>query len=371
MTSADPAADPQPQVQALLEQIVAEGGTRGIQVAAYHRGRLVVDAVAGHLDLDGRRSVTSDSVFPVFSCGKGVVATAFGLAMQEGLVEADQRLAEVWPDFAGDGRDAITMRQVMGHTAGMWALPEAESRGYLTDWDEACRRIAAMPPATEPGRTMRYHAVSYGHLVGLAVQQVRGGKPFGELVRRQIAEPLGVADQLCFGVADGKSDRIAELDRAKPFEPPEEEDRAIPRYLQPLESMMNDPAMRQSCIPGAGMLASAHGLARHYAALLPGGVDGVELFNDATRAAMTQWTGPADPEQRAELEMFFAMGYQVRGPQERRGVVFGHGGYGGSDGHADLDRRLAVGFTLNTMQAEPDLRERVLGQLQQLFPVEG
>src|ERR1043165_1982412 len=125
----------QDKVLHILRQSVEEDKERGVQVAIYHKGRLVVDAWAGTLDATSDRPVNGDSLFPVFSCTKGIAATLAHLLVERERVSYDTPIAEVWPEFAAHGKEAVTLRHALNHTAGVPLMPVGIGHAELCDWD--------------------------------------------------------------------------------------------------------------------------------------------------------------------------------------------------------------------------------------------
>ena len=117
-------ADPQGRAQAILDDLVGRDVERGLQVAAYYRGELVVDAWAGVADSATGRPVDGDTLFTVFSCGKGITATVVHLLAERGKLDYDDPVARHWPAFAVHGKANVTIRQVMSHTAGVPQMPD-------------------------------------------------------------------------------------------------------------------------------------------------------------------------------------------------------------------------------------------------------
>jgi CubicO group peptidase (beta-lactamase class C family) len=128
----------QTSIQSLLEQLCAEGRERGIQVAAYHRGELIVNAFAGVADERTGALVSSDTLFPVFSVTKGLVATVIHQLVESGSLTYETRIAEIWPQFGANGKQAMTIEQMLRHTAGITTLPADTSYEETCDWDAIC-----------------------------------------------------------------------------------------------------------------------------------------------------------------------------------------------------------------------------------------
>lgn len=366
--STSPGLHPEAQmrIQSLVEKLVSSGNDRGVQVAVYREGKLIVDVFAGTMDATSGRKVDAQTLFPVFSTTKGVAATIVHRLVERGLLDYEAPIAKYWPEFAAEGKGSITLRHAMSHTSGMWAMPKGLEMGDLADWDGMCQRIADLPAATAPGTQVRYHAITYSWLVCEPACRVTG-KTFPELVREEITSPLGIEQDLFMGISDREQARVATLETPHPFTMPATEDLAIPNYVLPLETLMNDPRLQRACVPASAGIMTAHAIARHYASLLPGGVDGVQLMSDTTHAYATRLHRPDNDTPVAELPHRFGLGYGLRGPLDDLTSLFGHGGYGGSTGYADQRRGLGVGVTKNTMNAPRQVADLVAEVLNTLF----
>ena len=139
-------SDVRQQVQQAIDQLVESGAERGLQVAVYRHGEQVVDAVAGVADPATGRPVASDTVFYNFSIVKGAASTVAHILAERGLFGYDTPVAELWPEFGAHGKQAVTVRQVLDHTAGVPGIPLDTTVEDLCDWDKMCAAIAAAEP---------------------------------------------------------------------------------------------------------------------------------------------------------------------------------------------------------------------------------
>src|SRR5918912_2473501 len=207
-------------VQPVLDDLVSRDVERGLQVAAYLDGELVLDAWAGLADATTDRHVDGDTLFVAFSCGKGVVAAATHLMADRGQIDYDEAVMKYWPDFGASGKHAITVRQVLAHTAGVPHLPPGTTPEDLLDWDRVCAGIATLAPVWEPGTRTGYHARTLGFILGEVIRRIDGARrSFDQFVRAELLGPLGIED-MYFGLPEVLESRTARLEDAPALELP-------------------------------------------------------------------------------------------------------------------------------------------------------
>lgn len=332
-------SDIQQQVQDTIDDLVAGGAERGLQVAVFHEGEQVVGAVAG-TDAAGR-TIGHDTPVHAMSTGKGVVATAVHVLAEHGLLDYDLRIADVWPEFGAEGKESATLRQALVHTVGVPALPDDTTLELLTGWDAMCAAIAASKPAWEPGTRMGYHAQTFGFIVGETVRRAVGRR-ISDVLAEDVAGPLGVARELFFGVPSEELDRVAVLEEAPGYS--ETLMAMFGSPVPPTIGFLNDRVALAADIPSGGIV-SARGVARMYAALLDE-VDGVRLIGPDRlgKASAVQYEGQ---DVVVGIPTVTALGYGIGRPGEEppRRSVIGFPGMGGSAGWADLATRTTLGLT--------------------------
>ncbi|HOX58714.1 MAG TPA: DUF1343 domain-containing protein [Verrucomicrobiota bacterium] len=251
--------------------------------------------------------MTEDTIFDAASLTKVVACTpAMMLLVERGLVNLDERVQAYIPEFTGDGKENITVRQLMTHTSGLRG--DIETR---TDWrgqPAAIEKACAEKLQSSPGTAFRYSDINF-FLLGEIVQRV-SHQPLEKFVAQEVYRPLGMVDTGYLPSAD-KLSRIAptEVVQGKPY-----------------RGTVHDPTARKmGGVAGhAGLFTTAADLARYARMLLNrGSLDGVRIFKPETVDLMTSVQTPESLTVRRGLGWDIGSGYS--GP---RGKLFPIGSYG-------------------------------------------
>lgn len=329
-------------LQAILDGAVETGKERGAQVAVWAGGRQVASCFAGHADAARATPVDAATLFPVFSVTKGITAAAIHRMAQDGRLAYDAPIADIWPAFGQCGKEGITVRHALCHTAGLPDLPNDLPEETLNDWEAMCALLEEMPPQYAPGSRIAYHAMTFGWILGELARRA-DGRALGDMIADEIARPLGL-DGLYLASDAATDARVAWLTEEPMPAKPEGAYASVPAGVSPLITWRNQPHVRRLPQPASSGVMSADALAKFYAALLPGGVDGVSLLQDGTRAqVVTPTAGLENPDNRA-------MGFSISGTNPllgHAGIAFGHIGYGGSIGFANITHGFAFAYTHN------------------------
>jgi CubicO group peptidase (beta-lactamase class C family) len=347
----------QPRVQKVVEQLVGSGRETGLQAAAYWRGELVVDAAAGVADPATGAPVDGQTLFHSFSTGKGVTATVAHVLAKQGLIDYDAPVARYWPQFAAHGKQQVTVRQVLTHTAGVPQLPQDITPADMCDWDGMYTRIADLPLLWQPGTRTGYHGWTFGWIIGELARRVTG-QPISQVLHDLVAAPLGVADSLFFGIPDEVAPRLATLvegnwaaslaaapDNAPMFI-------AAPRSVLAVADLSNRPDYLRADIPAAATM-TARAVARMYAALI-GDVDSVRLLS-ADHLAHVIALATADTDQILGNPIRKGLGYFLGLSWAGAATTsFGTTGSGGSAAFADPAHDLAIAITKNRLTVGRD-----------------
>jgi CubicO group peptidase (beta-lactamase class C family) len=332
----------------------------GAAIALSIGGRVVVDLWAGWADRARVAPWRRDTLVNFFSVGKALTALCALRLVGAGLVDLDEPLRRYWPEFAAHGKDAITLRHVLSHQAGLPALRAPLPDGAMLDWAVMIRALEEQEPWWQPGAVHGYHVNTFGYLVGEVLRRVTG-TTLGAMLREKIAGPLGA--DVHIGLAASEHHRVAEYlwpDGARPPAPTgnlsDDELMKWNTYWNPPglsgAGWVNTAAWRSAEIPSTNGHGTARGVARVYAALANGGgIDGVEVLAEPLlRAATVEHSH--GPDRVLGRVSRFGLGFQL--PQAERPFgpnagAFGHFGAGGSVGFCDPQAGVAFAYVTNDL----------------------
>ncbi|XP_073019567.1 uncharacterized protein [Primulina eburnea] len=260
----------------------------GIQVCAYKDGEVIIDTAAGVLGRYDPRPVQPDSLFPVFSVSKGITAGMVHCLIDNGKLNLEEKIANIWPHFESSGKDQIKVHHVLNHTSGLHnalASLTRENPLLMTDWDECLNCITAAAPETEPGHQQLYHYLSFGWLCG-GIIEYASHKKFQEILEEAFIRPLNIDGELYIGIPPGVESRLAtltvDMDEIQKFSEIskrpdlpstfQNQIQDVSQMASTLPALFNTLNARRAIIPAANAHCSARALARYYAALVDKGV---------------------------------------------------------------------------------------------------
>ncbi|MEI2706380.1 MAG: serine hydrolase domain-containing protein [Ilumatobacteraceae bacterium] len=352
----------------------------GASVALFHHGELVVDLWGGKRTADDPWE--RDTLAMCFSTTKGVTATAVHVLADRGLIDYDAPVAAYWPEFARNGKEAITVRHVLSHSAGLHRFGTIVDHGSrMLDWEHMTAALAAARPAYPPGTTAGYHALTFGWLTGELVRRITGVS-LNTFVQENIAEPLDLRG-LFIGCPPDERGRVASL---KPMLP------KLPAPLRPLGSRALKPVSQLLSRAGAPI-----NLRRVHSALLARGMEDVMLSRELLDAEVPAMNGHFDAVSLATMYAMLANGGAFGGVRilseeaveratavqndqrdhvvvvnmqwrlgyhripracNRLPQIYGHLGFGGSGAWADPEHDLSLAMVCNRGGGTPigDLR---------------
>lgn len=331
---------------------VDEGRVSGCQVAVGFEGEVVLFEALGDLTTD-QRLHTYSAVKPTVSL------TVLELAA-EGLLDLDAPVASVLPSFAGNGKDVITLSQVLLHAGGFPHAPVGVDE--FADRPARLARYERWRTTWEPGSAFEYHASAAHWVLADCITEVTG-RHHADVVTERIMTPAGCSRWLAIR-EDEQHDIV---DVASVGEAPDLEALARQFGIEDLPFSevtddalvaFNDPAIRAAGHPGGGGVANAAEMALWYQAVLHDDGDFLrpEVKADAldlVRQTHADWMGVSANRSHA-----FTIGGDdgqslMRGFGHTTGPrTFGHGGAKGQRGWADPDTGISLGFMTHSLDRD-------------------
>ncbi len=331
-----------------------------IALCVRRNGEIVLDRAIGHLhgNAPGTPAGTPlvparhDSLFNLFSAAKAVTAMVIHLLDERRLIHLDDAVAEYIPEFGRNGKEGMTLRQILAHRAGLPAVRDAPiDLDLLADWDRVLAILCQARPLSVPGRRLAYHALTGGYVLGEVVKRVTG-KDIRTFFRDNVLDPLRFAS-FDYGVSLARVPDVAEnAFTGLPAIPPQSWllERALGVGMAQATSMSNDPRFLTAIIPSGNVIGSAEEASRFFQLLVnEGELGGVRIFEARTvRRAIAE-------QSYLEIDSFlgmpvryglgFMLGAQTFSPYgSETPNAFGHIGFTNVIAYADPDRQISVGL---------------------------
>ena len=353
------------EVRAEFERNFAERGEIGAAVAAYWRGQKVVDLWGGRRTPDGDAPWNEDTMVMVMSTTKGLSAMTLAIANSRGWLDYDALVVSYWPEFAQNGKAQVTVRQLIGHEAGLVLLDEPLTLDKLRDLDYLARVLARQKPAWPPGTRHGYHTMTLGFYMQELIRRVDPAhRSLGRFFHEEIAVPLGL--DFYIGLPKSISDeRLAQVKLGSPWggllalrhTPLTTTLRMIyPRSVlrRSFVGITVDPSTRgylEVEVPAGNGIGTARAIARAYSAFAEGGAEvGITPETFARLTAPSEFADPTDAV--LGIQSYFSLGFLKPGPNPFFGSsprAFGTPGAGGSFGFADPDAHLGYAYVMNKL----------------------
>lgn len=331
------------KLETLFQEQIKTGFHPGAALAVYYQGSLVVDLYGGLADRESGKQVSSNTMFILYSCTKPLTAACIYILWERGLLQWDEPVATYWPEFAKNGKDEITIKQVLTHQGGFPQTPSSLTWNKWEDWDFVTSVLSEVTPQYKAGEVMAYHPRNFGWVLGEVIRRV-DGRPINQFMSEEIFVPLGMKDSY-LGLPTYLEDRVSRVHAM------EDCDRAgaIPIY--------NQPEVHRSVQPSGGGISTARDMAKFYSVMNSSGSgEGVNLLSPETISEVTRIHAEGTDKSLG--------GYRRRGlglviGDPRMGCTgqsdessYGHAGAGTSVAWADPVSELSCAFITNGFRAE-------------------
>ena len=319
------------KLQQVLDEAVDSGEECGCQLAVYQHGKLLCSLYSGFATPDKKIKVDENTLFPVFSVGKGIMAALMHILHEQGFYDYDDLAGSYWQEYACNGKEMTSILHVLTHRSGLYQFPDGMPFEEQFQWAKACSVLASMASLDCIGGKHHYHARTFGVLTGRLAELMTGEK-LQVLLEKNIFDVLGI-DRIFFGLPETRFRELALIDDTA--------------HANSYLTQFNQMSVLGGLNPSSNGCANALSLAKLYAALLPEGVEGKSLLKSQTVENATILRRTPDDPVLPEQWTKFGLGWVLCGPDDAPERMFGHGGACGSEAFADKKSGLAVGFTKN------------------------
>jgi CubicO group peptidase (beta-lactamase class C family) len=333
---------------------------------AYHRGEKVVDLWGGIRDKQTGDPWEKDTMVIVYSATKGLAAMTLAIAHSRGWLDYEERVCTYWPEFAQQGKERVTVRQLLAHQAGLYALDEPLDRRLVADLDRLAAMLARQRPVWEPGTRQAYHGITLGFYESELLRRIDPQhRSLGQFFQDEIASPLGL--DLYIRLPDNiPNRRLALMTRPTLVEmlygfPPRLAFDAMNRRSKISRALRGSELphdgqhiyARNLEVPSGGAVGTARAIARAYSVFATGGRElGLRPETLELLAA------PAVPPARGFYDecmkvrgVQFSLGFMKSTPSLPFGSAssFGSPGAGGALGFADPAAGVGYAYVTNRM----------------------
>jgi CubicO group peptidase (beta-lactamase class C family) len=322
---------------------------QGARFSAVIEGEVVIDIWAGQADAAGALPMTERTLVPVFSTGKAVMAILMASAVERGKLAYDEAVAALWPAFGANGKDRVTVAQLLSHQAGLPGFSEPADPSIWFDRQAVLDRLAAQGPMWPLGTGSGYHPITVGYLANEVFRLV-DGRTMGRALAEDFARPFGL--DLWIGLPEAEHGRVAALRK-----PSKATDLGTIDAIKTAAFLDRGSApggrgsaeWRSIEIPSANLHGTARDLARILGVIANDGVlEGTRVLSPTVVAEATR-ERVAGQDKVLPFVMSWAAGFtrnaglNIFGPNPD---AVGHCGWGGSCAFADPVRRLSAAYAM-------------------------
>jgi CubicO group peptidase (beta-lactamase class C family) len=345
----------------------------GAACCVFHKGEKVVDLWGGLRNKLTGEPWEQNTMALVYSATKGLSAMTLAVAHSRGWLDYDELVCNYWPEFAQNGKEKITVRQLLAHQAGLFALDQPLDKSIVADLDQLGEILARQRPSWDPGTRQAYHAITLGFYEGELLRRIDPQhRSLGKFFQDEIATPLGLDFyiRLPESIPDSRLAPLVDPSFAEMmFGFPFRMGFAVwnPRSNIRRALMGSELAHDEQCIyprnleiPAGGGVGTARAIAQAYSVFATGGKElrlRKETMHELTAPAVPSTHGFFDECIRGDAE--FSLGFMKPNAGFPFGSAssFGHPGAGGSLSFADPEIQIGYAYVPNrkstTMGGDP------------------
>ena len=324
------------------------------------RGQVVLDRTIGHSHGNSpdqkkvfpKQKADLNTYFNLFSASKAITAMLIHLLDERRLLHLDDAVTHYIPDFGRNGKQHITIRHILTHRAG---VPNIKMDGnpleIISNQAEVLERLCDTTPSSRAGRTLAYHAITGGFVLGEIIERVTGQTP-REFLQTEISDPLGLK-QFNYGVRPEETPNVAVHAYTGP--PPKRPfkwflERSLGADIRTAVKLSNDFRFLTEIIPSANIISTANEAGLFFELLLRRGeLNGVRIFSPRTIERALSEQSYLEFDSTLMMPIRYSMGFMLGGKYASfygfdSAKAFGHLGFTNVLTYADPQRDISVAF---------------------------
>ena len=341
-----------------LVKLYQTGVHPGISISIRRQGKLLMSRGIGHALGNGpddgpdeqKVLMTADTPVCLYSTSKGITALLIHMLSEDGLIDIMDPVAFYAPEFAANGKQNITIHQILAHRGGIPGLPSDTPLDVLWDEDKTWELLCDAQPIVSDGSKLAYHAITGGFVLERVIRQVTGDN-INAYIDKKIRQPMGMK-YFTYGVEPEHLDKMAPTYATGPRPGP-----LLRAFLKralgtpditSLADMCNDPRFQEAIIPAGNLVGTAEEVSNFFQMMLNGGKWGRRrICSQSTVARAVQEFGHRTVDRTLFLPLRFSAGlmlgdepFGIWGPASRH--AFGHLGLINKFAWADPEREISV-----------------------------
>jgi len=330
----------------------------GISLCIRHQGKVLISRAIGHAHGNGpddeadveKVPMRTDTPVCLYSSSKGITAVLMHMLAEEGLINVMDPVAFYAPEFARNGKDNITIHQILAHRGGIPGLPPDTPLDVLWDEDKTWDLLCDAEPIITDGSQLAYHAITGGFVLERVVRQVTGDS-INAYIDRKIRQPMGMT-YFTYGIEAEHLGKLAPTYTTGPRPGP-----LLRAFLKralgtpditALADLCNDPRMQEAIVPAGNLVGTADEVSKFFQMMLNGGKWGRRrICAPATVARAVQEFGSRTQDKTLLIPMRYSAGlmlgdepFGIWGPNSPQ--AFGHLGLINKFAWADPEREISV-----------------------------
>ncbi len=345
-------AEPFAPVADVFRRSFETGQELGASFSLYKDGQPLINLLGGWADRKKTKPIKADTLFAVFSSGKVPAALVMAWLVDQDRIGYDQPACGIWPEFAQNGKEEITIGDMLSHQTGLSGITNPDwTPADWFDWDKTVEQLAAQAPIFPPRSASGYQPITYGYLIGeIARRADKQQRSLGQILREDICEPFDL--DIWIGLPEDHHARCAEMQKPKALaDLGEINDATRAAFMQKWSSPggKGAAAWRSAEIAGSNCHAAADSLARLMQLLNDGAIGDRRLFAEdiMVKIAAPRASGP---NLVVPFDLTIGAGVMHNEPNFFYGPnaqTLGHSGWGGSCVFADPLTGLTGAYAMN------------------------